>query len=105
MTAPEPKYFNEGDIAYSLAVESNKPGEIDRHRRLLSITLETAPDMTPESQANLFYSLGKLDLLLSDENSAVSDFRNAIAKSHSIVETQAKGDTNTHKYLIERGLL
>jgi hypothetical protein len=105
LTAFDPKYFNEGDIAYSLAVASNRPDEIEKYRRLLSLTLGTAPEMAPESQANLFYSLGKLDLLVSDEKSALSDFQNAIAKSRPIIEAQAKADTKTHKYLIERGLL
>jgi hypothetical protein len=105
LTAYDPKYFNEGDIAYSLAVASNNPDEIGKYRRLLSLTLGTAPEMASESQANLFYSLGKLDLLLSDEKSALADFQNAVAKSRPIVEAQAKADTKIHKYLIERGLL
>jgi hypothetical protein len=61
--------------------------------------------MAPESQANLYYSLGKLDLLLSDNNSAIDDFRYAISKSRLIVEVQAKADAKTHEYLVEKGLL
>ena len=105
LNASDPKYFNEGDIAYSLAVASGKPDEIEKYRRLLSVTLGTGPGIAPESQANLFYSLGRLDLLLSDENRAISDFRNAITKSRAIVETQAKADMKIHKFLIEKGLL
>jgi hypothetical protein len=103
--ANDPKYFDEGDIAYSLAVNSDKPDEVEKYRRLLSLTLATGPGMAPESQANLFYSLGKLDLLLSDQKSALSDFRNAIGKSRSIVEAQFKADTRTRNYLVEHGLL
>jgi hypothetical protein len=105
LTALDPKYFNEGDIAFSLAVASKNPEEIEKYRRLLSVTLRNGQGMAPESQANLFYSLGKLDLLLSDESSAVSDFRNAVAKSRPIVESQAKVDIKTHKFLIDKGLL
>jgi hypothetical protein len=105
LTAPDPKYYNEGDIAYSFAVASNKPDEIEKYRKLLSLTLGTAPGMMPESQANLFYSLGKLDLLLSDSDRAIDDFKNAIAKSRSIVEAKARNDVKTHKFLVEHGLL
>lgn len=104
-TAPDPKYFNEGDIAYSLAAASNKPDEIEKYHRLLSLTLGSAKGMAPESEANLYYSLGRLDLLIADDTSALSDFRNAILKSRPIVEAQTKADAKTRKYLIDRGLL
>jgi hypothetical protein len=103
--APEPKYYDEGGLAYSLAVASNKPEEIEKYRRLLSLTLETGPSIASESQANLYYSLGRLDLLISDETSALSDFKSAIEKNKSTVESQAKADTKTRKYLIDHGLL
>lgn len=105
LTAFDPKYFNEGDIAYSLAVATGKPDEIEKYRKLLSLTLGTEKAMAPESQANLYYSLGKLDLLISDQNSALKDFKEAIVLSKSIVEDQAKADTKTHAYLVARGLL
>jgi hypothetical protein len=105
LTSNDPKYFNEGDIAYSLAVASNNREEIDKYRKLLSLTLGNVRDMAPESQANLFYSLGKLDLLISDDSDALSDFRNAVMKSKTIVETQGRLDAKTYKYLIDHGLL
>jgi len=104
-SAPGPIYYDEGDLSYALAAESNKTTEIEKYRRLISLTLGTVKDMAPESQANLFYSMGKLDLLLSDKERAASDFKSAIAKSREIVEAQAKADTKTHKYLIDSGLL
>ncbi len=104
-TAPEPSFFNEGEIAYSFAVESKNIDEIMKYRKLISITLGSEPNMLPESQASLFYSLGKLDLLASDEKSALSDFRNAIAKSRAIVDAKAKMDTKTHEFLVDKGLL
>lgn len=105
LTSYDPKFFNEGDIAYSLAVASKDRNEIEKYRKLLSLTLGNAKEMAPESQANLYYSLGKLDLLISDDKSALSDFQNAIVKSKTTVEEQAKADTKTHKYLIDHGLL
>lgn len=61
--------------------------------------------MEPESQANLLYCLGKIDILLADSASAIGDFRNAIAKSKSIVDMRAKTDPNTQRYLNDNGLL
>ncbi|MGA2834203.1 MAG: hypothetical protein ABSE55_14130 [Terracidiphilus sp.] len=104
-TAPEPKYFEEGDIAYSFAAASNNPQEIMKYRKLISLTLGSEPTMLPESQASLFYSLGKLDLLASDGEGALSDFRNATLKSRAIVEAKAKMDAKTHEFLIDKGLL
>ena len=104
-TAPDPKYFNEGDLAYSFSIASKNPDEIMKYRKLISLTLGSVPGMLPESQASLFYSLGKLDLLTSDEKSALSDFRNAIVKSRTIVESKAKIDTKINEFLIDKGLL
>ncbi|HME59304.1 MAG TPA: hypothetical protein VKF63_13255, partial [Terracidiphilus sp.] len=105
ITASDPKYFNLGDLAYSFSVASKNPDEIMKYRKLISLTLGSVPGMLPESQASLYYSLGKLDLLISDEKSALSDFRNAVVKSRTIVETKAKMDTKTHEFLINNGLL
>jgi hypothetical protein len=105
LNVQQPTYFDEGGIAFSLAAASKKSGEIEKYRRLLSVTLETEPKMSPESAANLYYSLGRLDILLSDEKGALKDFRSAITKSRTIVELQTKGDAATHQYLVERGLL
>jgi hypothetical protein len=76
-----------------------------KYRKLLSLSLESEPRMLPESQASLFYSLGKLDLLASDEKGALNDFRNAIVKSRAIVEAKARVDAKTNEFLIEKGLL
>lgn len=105
LSAPDPKYYNVGDIAYSFAVASNKPDEIDKYRKLISLTLGADSSIAPESQADMFYSLGKLDLLLSDDKSAVSDFQNAVKKSRTTVEAHAKADAKTKKYLTDHGLL
>ena len=103
--APDPKYYDEGDLAYSFAATSGKKEEITKYRKLISFTLASEPNMAVESQANLLYSLGRIDILLSDDGNAVSDFQNAISKSKSTVESRAKGDVQTHKFLIDRGLL
>ena len=105
MDAPDPTYYDEGNIAYSLPSATSNKVEIDKYRRLLSMTLSSATEMEPESQANLFYCLEKIDLLLNDEVSSISDFRNAIVKSKSIVEMRVKNDPLTHKFLIFKGLL
>lgn len=105
VSSPDPTYYDEGNLAYSLASATSNPAETDKYRKLLSMTLSSDTEMAPESQANLFYCLGKIDLLLSDEISAVGDFRNAIEKSKSIVEMRIKTDPTTHKFLIVKNLL
>jgi hypothetical protein len=102
--APEPLYYSEGDLAFSLAQESGKPAETEKYRRLISLTLRSAEGIVPESQASLYYCRGKLDLLLSDDNAALDDFRRAISMSKSTVEARAKIDESIQKYLVEHGL-
>jgi hypothetical protein len=104
-TTDDPTYYEGGDLAYSLAAASSKPGEIEKYRRFLSLTLGTATAMAPESQANLLYSLGKIDILLSDENSASNDFKSSIAKSRSTVEFRLRSDPKTREFLIKKGLM
>ena len=105
LAASDPTLFSAGDLAYSYAIDSRKPEEINKYRRLLSLTLEMEPNMATESQANLFYSLGRLDLLLADEKSATDDFRNATTKSKAVVEIKAKADQQTRDYLVAKGIL
>ena len=98
-SAPDLTYYEAGDLAYSQAASSLKPEEIDKYRQFISMTLATAPAMASESQANLFYCLGKLDLLRSDEKSAVADFKTSIAKSKFTVEARLKSDRKIQDFL------
>jgi len=104
LTTSNLSYYEGGDLAYSFAASSTKPEEIEKYRRFLSLTLGTATRMAPESQANLFYSLGKIDLMLSDENSAIKDFKFGIAKSRPTIESRLKSDPRTREFLIKMGL-
>jgi hypothetical protein len=98
-------YYEAGDLAYSQATTTTKPEEIDRYRRFISLALGPDHSIADESQANLFYCLGKLDLLRSDERSAIADFKTSIAKSKSIIQSRAKSDPQTQDFLIKQSLL
>lgn len=104
-TAPDLTYYEAGDLAFSQAAPFVKPEEIDKYRHFISVTLATAPAMAPESQAHLFYCLGKLDLLSSDETSAVADFKMGIAKSRSTVEARLRSDPKLRDFLLRQNLM
>jgi len=104
-SVPNLTYYEAGDLAYSQAFTSLNPEEIDKYRRFITITLATAPAMAPESQANLFYCLGKLDLLRSDEKSALADFKAGITKSKSTVEARLRSDPTTRDFLLKQNLM
>jgi hypothetical protein len=105
VAANDPSYYEGADLAYSLAASSKSPTEADKYRKYLSLTLRNGDGMLPESQANLFYTLGRLDLLLSDENSATNDLKAAIAKSRPTVERRLKSDPQTREFLARKGII
>lgn len=98
-------FYEAGDLAYSQATTTTRPEEIDRYRKFISLALGTEPSMANESQANLFYCLGKLDLLRPDEQSAISDFKTGISKSKSTIQSRAKSDPQIQNFLIKQNLL
>ncbi len=101
----DPTYYEGGDLAFSFAASSPKAQEIEKYRRFISLTLGNAVGMAPESQASLFYSLGRIDLLLSDEKSAIADFKVSISKSRSIVEVRLNSDSGVREFLTQKGLI
>jgi hypothetical protein len=103
-TSSDLNYYNQGDLAYALAVKSNDPAEIGKYRRMIAVALETAPRMMPQSRASLHYSLGKIDLLLSDNNDAIQDFRQALDDSKGTVDARVKVDPIVREFLAANGL-
>lgn len=101
----DPSYYDGASLAYSLAACSKTGAEAGKYRKFLSLTLRNGNGMVPESQANLFYALGRIDIQLSDENSAISDLKAAIAKSKSTVEMRLASDPQTRGFLIRKGLI
>jgi hypothetical protein len=98
-------YYNQGDVAFALAAESSDPAEIRKYRHLISLVLDTAPSMMmSQSRASLYYSLGKIDLLLDDRNGAIQDFRHAIDSSKSTVNARSKVDLKVRDFLVANGL-
>jgi hypothetical protein len=98
-TAGDLNYYDQGDLAYAMAAASSDPHEIEKYRRLLSVALEAAPGMAWQSRASMYYSLGKIDLLLADKDRAVRDFRQAMDHSKSTVNTRIKVDPNIREFL------
>jgi hypothetical protein len=60
--------------------------------------------MMSQSRASLYYSLGKIDLLLDDRNGAIQDFRHAIDSSKSTVNARSKVDLKVRDFLVANGL-
>ena len=104
-TSSDLNYYNQGDLAYALASQSNDPTEIEKYRRMIAAALEiAAPKMMKQSRASLYYSLGKIDLLLSDRNAAIRDFRQAVDDSKVTVDARIKVDPMVREFLAANGL-
>lgn len=104
-SSPNLTYYEAGDIACSQATSSISPAGIDKYRRFISITLSAAPGMLPQSQANLYYCLGELDMMRSDEKSAVIDFKTGIAKSKSTIEANLRYAPKTRAFIQKHNLM
>ena len=98
-TAADVAYYDQGDLAYAWAAASADPVEIEKYRRLLSVILESDSRMMSASRANLYYSRGKIDLLLADNNRALQDFREAIARSKSTVDAKSKVEPKIREFV------
>jgi hypothetical protein len=93
-------YYPQGDLAYAWAASASDRGEIQKYRRLLSITLDLAPPGTmSQSRANIRYSIGKIDMLLGDKDAAIRDFREAESLSKSTVDEKSKMDPTVRAFL------
>lgn len=104
-TSSDLNYYNQGDLAYVLASQSNDPAEIEKYRRMIAVALEiAAPKMMKQSRASLYYSLGKIDLLLSDKNDAIRDFRQAVDDSKATVDARIKVDSMVREFLTANAL-
>jgi tetratricopeptide (TPR) repeat protein len=97
-------YYSQGDLAYALAAATSDRAEIEKYRRLLSVTLESPASMVTMSRANLYYSMGKIDLLLGDKDKAVRDFREAINQNKSMIAEKSKQDPIVHEFLVSNAV-
>lgn len=98
-TSEHTDYYNQGDLAYALASASSDRVEIMKYRKLLVVLLDSDVWMLNESRANLYYSLGKIDILLGDKNTAIKDFQEALSHKKSTVEMKAKLDSAVHQFM------
>jgi hypothetical protein len=104
-TSPESlQFYNQGDLAYALAASASDRSEIAKYQRLLSVTLDAPSGMAAVSRANLYYSLGKIDLFLGDRDKAVRDFREAINQGKAMVEEKSGQDSTVHDFLVSNAL-
>ena len=68
-------YYSQGDLAFARAAECSDRSEIEKYRKFLKTVLQDQGWMMSSSQANLYYCLGKIDLLLGDKDQAIRDFK------------------------------
>ena len=66
-------FYQQGDLAYSLAAASSDRAEIEKYRAFVDIILKSDRWMLPSSRAKLLYGRGTIDLLLGDKESAIRD--------------------------------
>ncbi len=104
-TSHEVYYFNQGDLAVVYASTTQEASERDKYRKFLRLVLEQAPYMVSSSRANLYYSLGKIDLLMGDSDQAGRDFREAVQRSKSTVMGKTKSEPDVREFLSKQGLL
>lgn len=97
-------YYSQGDVAYALAAAASDRSEIQKYRRLLSVTLDAPTGMLAVSRANLYYSMGKIDLLLGDKDRAVRDFRQAINHDKSTITEKSNQEPLVHEFLVSNAL-
>ena len=97
------EYFQQGDLAYALAMSADR-SEISKYQKLLSVVIDSSTGMEKRSRANLFYSLGKIDLLLGDRDKAVRDFREAISYGRSVVADKSSQESAVHDFLTSNAL-
>lgn len=104
-SSPDLTYFEAGDIAYSQAASSASPAVVDKYRQFISFTLSSAPGMLPQSEANLYYCLGQLDMMRSDEKSAVVDFKKGIEESTSTILANLQYSPKTRAFIQKHNLM
>lgn len=98
-------YYSQGDLAFARAAECSDRSEIEKYRKFLKTVLQAEGSIHTSSQANLYYCLGKIDLLLGDKDQAVRDFKEAQAKSKTLVEGKIKIDSDIRDFFSKNGML
>ncbi len=92
-------YYHQGEVAYVLAKSSVDQEMIRRCRRFLELTFEYAPYISKTSKCHLLYHLGKIDLLLLDEQAAKIHFRESLDLNRKHVLSLIKVDTESREFI------
>ena len=104
--ASDLRYLNQGDIAYVYASESNDPQEIMKYKKFLGTVVDYGgKHMWSGSKANIYYNLGKISLLLSEDDEAKNYFSKAIEFNRSFIEDLLKFDNTTSSFINRENLL
>lgn len=99
-------YLNQGDIAYIHASESSDPKEIIKYKNFLLTVVDYGGEcMWGGSKANIYYNLGKISLLLSENDEAKVNFSQAIKFDKNFVERLLKYDGTTSSFIYHENLL
>lgn len=99
------QYGQQGDVAVAYARIAADAAERDRYRRFLEFTLDASPGMTSGSRANLFFTLGQIDLMAGNRHAAELAFRRAFDLSESRTKQRARADAEAAAFLGEIGVL
>lgn len=104
-TSDSIKYFNQGDLAYALAKQSESIEEVFKYKKFLEIAIRLSPHMTNGSKGNNFYSLGKICLLLDDKISAKKHFTESIRLNKKNVIELIEYDDEARAFINDNALL
>ncbi len=101
-----PYYFNQGDMAYLYASQSNDPQQQTKYKQFLVTVVDYAGDnMHPTSKANLYFNTAKISLLLSENDEANRYFAKAIQLDKPFIQKQIKYDSFISSYIDHQKLL
>jgi len=99
------KYYNQGDLAFSMAKQCKDNVSIMKYITFLKTTIALAPRMASGSKSNNLYNLAKIYLLIHEEDLAKKYFQDSIEESKRHVIDLIKYDSMARKFIYNETLL
>lgn len=101
---PDIDYYGQGSLMYAKAKASTDEEIKNKYRQFLISTTEYAPTMTSTSKSEIFYHIGKIDLLLKDETQAKEHFSRSLKLNKDHVLKNLGYDPITEAFFKMNGL-
>lgn len=98
-------YYNQGDYIYAKVKLAKNQEEIMNYREFLVDVISHAVNMANVSKSHLWYSIGKIDLLINDKLHARESFKWAIDWNKRHVIKEMAYEPTVGKFINEEGLL